>query len=86
MPWRGLSSDRFSGCLGWLFAELRYELVALLLFAPLAGAVVNLIPFPRGNAFLSQNWDGGASAAVSAVPACIAILTYLAEMAEFEGY
>ncbi len=71
---------------GWLFAELRYGLAAMLLLAPVAGTLVNLIPLPRGNAFLNQLWDGLASAVASLIPAWIAISDYVAEMEEFEGY
>lgn len=71
---------------GWLFAELRYGLALLLLLAPVAGALVNLIPLPRGHAFLNQLWDGLASAAVSAIPAWVAISDYFADASEFESY
>jgi hypothetical protein len=75
------------GASGWLFAEIRYGLAGLLLCAPLAAALVNLLSFlPRKNAFLIMLWEGLASAAV-AVPVAVSAWThYAAEMGEFEGY
>ena len=72
---------------GWLFAEIRYGLACLLLCAPVAAALVRLIPIlPRTNPFLCQLWDFLAASLVAVPVAAIAAMDYAAEMAEFEGY
>lgn len=71
---------------GWLFAELRYGLAALLILAPVVCYATQWLPLPRGNRWLDVVWDGLASMIVSATIATIAISDYLEEMSEFEGY
>ncbi len=71
---------------GWLFAEIRYGLAALLFAAPIVGALVNLLPLPRRSVFQRMLWDTMASAIVSATVAGIAIAEYLSESAESDGY
>lgn len=75
------------GWCGWLFAEIRYGLACLLLCAPLAAALLSLIPLlPRQNRFLCQLWDFVGAALVSVPVAAVAASQYAEEMAEFEGY
>lgn len=75
------------GWFGWLFAEIRYGLAAILLCAPLLAALVNRIPFlPRQNPFLRMLWEVVAASIVAAPVALVTALEYAAEMAEFEGY
>ncbi|MGI9242379.1 MAG: hypothetical protein ACR2RV_16395, partial [Verrucomicrobiales bacterium] len=72
---------------GWLFADIRYGLAGLLLLAPVAAALVRLIPFlPRKNLFLCQLWDFLAAALIAVPVAAMAAIEYAAGMAEFEGY
>ena len=75
------------GWSGWLFAEIRYGFACLLLLAPLAAALVSLVPFlPRKHPFLCLLWDFLAAALVAFPVAVLAAIKYAEEMAEFEGY
>ena len=72
---------------GWLFAEIRYGLMCLLLLAPLAACALGLISqLPRSNLFLCMLWDFFAAASIAVPVAAIAAIKYAEAMAEFEGY
>ncbi len=71
---------------GWLFAEIRYGLAALLCGAPLAGLLTRWLPLPRGTAFREALWDGLASALAAAITAGIALAAYQAAASGYEGY
>ncbi len=71
---------------GWLFAEVRYGMAALLLLAPVAAWLIRFLPLPKRHPMAGAGWDLVASTVVSAPIAILAILTHLEEMKEFEGY
>ncbi|HUF61108.1 MAG TPA: hypothetical protein VMN36_03455 [Verrucomicrobiales bacterium] len=71
---------------GWLFAEIRYGLAALLCAAPLAGVLTRWLPLPRGTPLLRCFWEGLASLLVSSIAAGIALAAYQQSASGYEGY
>jgi hypothetical protein len=73
-------------CSGWLFAELRYGLAALLFTAPLASALTRWAPLPRKYPWQEVLWDALASGLAVVIPLVVAVAEYLGDAAGYEGY